>query len=156
VKAQLSLIAIVLISSVGVTAGDDAATIVKGMRLARMVSVYLPPLPGEESLAMKVAEMLDEHLPDNPGRMRTFGGLDKLPIPLEITGWRFEVKSARAVPGGWRAIVWVTPYVRPAGVGKGAIVFDRHIEVYRLLRGRLHLEEDYADFNNRHDWQAVR
>jgi hypothetical protein len=106
----------------------------------------------EEELAKQVKAQLELAQPQNLGRDATFGkmafvGLTKAnenTHQLVRNGWCLQIKHVEHASGGWRALVWVYPFVRTKG-GGSATVLNHHIEQYVFKNGRLTLERESVD-----------
>ena len=111
------------------------------------VAVVLDPETAadeDEELAGLVASELRKVKPVNPGRAQTFGALDRPRSELRRVGWNLAVRRVWAVPGGWRALVLVSPQVR-GGDGRLVGIANVHREEWTFVGGQLELAAEEAD-----------
>lgn len=108
------------------------------------------PAPGEAELAEEAKRQLLLHMPENPGRSKSFPKWQtvkqpgKEPIPLTRIGWFALIRRVEPIPGGWRAHVEIFPRVTTPD-RRIFSPLNRHIEVYSFKDVTLTLEADSID-----------
>jgi len=123
------------------------------------VAVLLDPdtvFGEDEDLAEVVAAEFRKLKPVNPGRAQTFGALDREGSELQRVGWNLTVRRVWSVPGGWRALVLVSPQVRVAAGGRRVAVSNAHREEWTFAGGRLELAAEEADQSAAAGFSGVR